>query len=558
MLETEKTDREVGTVVENPYAGREGIPYVRVSDKSQELRGSGQKSQEARFREELKRLNVPYVRSFVDAFTGGGDFMNRPAMRELLAYVDAHPHKQFVVIFDDLKRFARDTEFHKALRRAFKARDIVPICLNFKFEDTPEGEFVETVLAAQAELERKQNQRQTIQKMKARLEQGYWPFAQKRGYKLKKIDGHGKVAYPTAEGRKVIAPALEAFATGNLRRNIDVARFMLERGMWKGRTPKQCLDRVRLLLNDNFYCGDIEYKPWEVSRRKGKHEGLISRETFLLIQKRLLKDSPSAKTRKDTTDEFPLRGLITCHLCGGHLCGSYSRGRSKRYRYYFCQNRACPLFYKSLRGEDVEDDFTDLLERTRMKPDVEELSIAVFDRVWDEEAEAVKWHEQNVEQRKIELQKKMKQLAERAGGTTSEIVARAYEAQIEEAGTELKKLEATSTIGLDLSVPYRTALDKSVGMLKNPVSTWDLFDVHEQQRLFFFLFEDKLAYTKNEGYRTGESLCTTRLFEELATAESHHVRTVHKTLNRLKEYLAEFWSFYQSSEKLRQALGDVN
>ncbi|MNC98631.1 hypothetical protein D3C83_166570 [compost metagenome] len=42
-------------------------------------------------------------------------------------------------------------------------------CLNFKFEDTPEGKFIETIIAAQGELERLQGLRQTIQKMKARV-----------------------------------------------------------------------------------------------------------------------------------------------------------------------------------------------------------------------------------------------------------------------------------------------------------------------------------------------------------------------------------------------------
>ena len=35
----------------------------------------------------------------------------------LLAYMDARPGERFVGIFDDLKRYARDTEFHLRLRR---------------------------------------------------------------------------------------------------------------------------------------------------------------------------------------------------------------------------------------------------------------------------------------------------------------------------------------------------------------------------------------------------------------------------------------------------------
>lgn len=111
---------------------------------------------------------------FPDTFTGGGDFMKRPDMVALLLFLDAQPDERFVVIFDDLKRYARDTEFHLRLRREMEVRGARRECLNFKFEDTPEGEFVETIMAAQGQLERKQNGRQVAQKMKARMENGYW------------------------------------------------------------------------------------------------------------------------------------------------------------------------------------------------------------------------------------------------------------------------------------------------------------------------------------------------------------------------------------------------
>jgi len=52
--------------------------------------------------------------------------MNRPAMKEMIEYICQNPHKRFVVIFDDLKRFARDTEFHIKLRSALKALDVIP------------------------------------------------------------------------------------------------------------------------------------------------------------------------------------------------------------------------------------------------------------------------------------------------------------------------------------------------------------------------------------------------------------------------------------------------
>jgi DNA invertase Pin-like site-specific DNA recombinase len=87
-------------------------------------------------------------------------------MRALLSFLDAQPDQKFVVIVDYLNRFARATRFHLDLREAFRKRGATIECLNFKLDDTPEGEFIETIMAAQGALERKQNGRQVAQKMK--------------------------------------------------------------------------------------------------------------------------------------------------------------------------------------------------------------------------------------------------------------------------------------------------------------------------------------------------------------------------------------------------------
>ena len=90
-------------------------------------------------------------------------------MSELLAYMDGKPYNSYVVIFDDLKRLARDTEQYIKLKRALELRRAVVECPNFVFTASPEGQYVETIMAATAQLEREQNRRQVMQKMKARL-----------------------------------------------------------------------------------------------------------------------------------------------------------------------------------------------------------------------------------------------------------------------------------------------------------------------------------------------------------------------------------------------------
>jgi DNA invertase Pin-like site-specific DNA recombinase len=157
--------------------------YCRVSDKKQKTQGHGLESQEHRCRQFAEERGYDVEMVFPDDITGGVDFMKRPGMRAMLAYLDAQKGKPYVVIFDDLKRFARHTEFHLKLRREFAQRGARVECPNFEFEDTPEGVFIETVIAAQGQLEREQNRRQVIQKMTARVEKGYYVFNAPVGYR---------------------------------------------------------------------------------------------------------------------------------------------------------------------------------------------------------------------------------------------------------------------------------------------------------------------------------------------------------------------------------------
>jgi site-specific DNA recombinase len=200
--------------------------YCRVSSHKQATEGHGLDSQELRCRQYAEGLGYEVEAVFPDDVSGGGDFMKRPGLVALLSYLDAQPHKRYVVIFDDLKRFARDTEFHIALRRAFQRRKARIECLNFKFEDTPEGKFIETIMAAQGELERQQNSRQVIQKMQARVDAGYWCFKPIIGYKYRRVDGHGKMLVPEEPVATVVRDALEGYASGRFETMVEVQRFL--------------------------------------------------------------------------------------------------------------------------------------------------------------------------------------------------------------------------------------------------------------------------------------------------------------------------------------------
>lgn len=335
---------------------QKAVIYCRISSKSQEDEGHGLQSQETRCREYARSKGYTVDAVFPDTFTGGGDFMKRPGMVALLSYLDAQPSERFVVIFDDLKRFARDREFHFRLRDAFRARNALVECLNFRFDETAEGEFIETIMAAQGMLERKQNSRQVAQKMRARMQNGYWIHNAPIGYRYKTVKGHGKVLIRDEPTASVVIEAFEGYASGRFESLSEIKRFFETYPDFP--RNKQGLVRqqkVTEIITNPIYTGFICSQRYGLDWLKGHHESLISLDTFDKVQERR-NGRPVIPMRKNIGDGFVLRGFVTCGDCGTPLRSSWTKGRRERYAYYLCQTKTCDSYGISIPRDTIESD----------------------------------------------------------------------------------------------------------------------------------------------------------------------------------------------------------
>ena len=286
------------------------VIYARVSSRAQETTGHGLTSQESRCRDYAASQGWNVVAAFPDTISGGVDFMKRPGMVALLSFLDARPNKNFIVLFDDPKRFARSTKYHLKLREALRARGARIACLNFKFEDdSPESEFIETIIAAQGELERKQNGRQVGQKMEARMQAGFWIHLAPVGLKYETQKGRGKVLVPDPPFDGIIREALEGYASGHLQTQAEVKRFFESfpnfPHLKNGRLTQQ---RVTDILTHPIYTGHICSERYGINWLKAQHAPLISLETFDKVQERR-KGVAKAPKRKNIGDAFALRGI---------------------------------------------------------------------------------------------------------------------------------------------------------------------------------------------------------------------------------------------------------
>jgi len=478
--------------------------YCWVSSKSQELEGHGLQSQETRCREHanLKGYDVEAV--FPDTITGGGDFMKRPGMVALLSYLDAQPAENYIVIFDDLKRFARDTRFHLDLRDAFRDRGAIIECLNFKFDDTPEGEFIETIMAAQGALERKQNGRQVAQKMKARMQSGYWIHQAPAGYKYVEEKGRGKLLVRDEPLASIVTEGFEGYASGRFETQAEVRRFFSSHPDFpRNKAGIITQQRITDILINPLYTGFICSKTYGIDWLDGHHEALISLETFDQVQARR-KGTAKAPMRQNIGNDFALRGFVTCGDCGVPLRSSWSKGRSQRYAYYLCQTKTCDSYGKSIARDKLEGEVGNILKSLEPDETMIDLIKTMVKSAWDQRLAQFDGAATSAKRQIRQIEKQTESLLGRIVETTNESVIAAYEGKIADLEHSRLRLQQQAVNYTTPTGTFEEKLEPALQFLANPWKLWETGQIALQRAVLRLAFKERLAYHQIGGARRSE------------------------------------------------------
>ena len=484
--------------------GKKAVIYCRVSGKKQKKEGSGLTSQEHRCRQYAEAKGYTVEETFPDDYTGKGDYLKRPGMVKLLAYLDAHPHENFVVIFDDLRRFARDVEFHLNLRRAMAARNATRECLNFNFEDSPEGKFSETISAAAGEYEREHSARQNWQKSIARLEQGYCvQSVPPVGYKYELSPAGGKVLVRDEPNASLVQEALEGYATDRFGSIAEVQRFLEAQPEFpkKGKNGTLTHQSVINMFGRHLYAGLVDGRAWGVSIRPGNHEGLISIEVFERVQRKL-KGGVYAPARKDIVEDFPLRGAVSCCECSTPLTAGWSKGKYKKYPYYFCRSKGCARYGKTIPRKKIEGDFAELLSAIQPARGLVQIAAAMFKDYWNTRTERALEVGAALKRELVETEKKIEQLVEAVVEATNPRVIAAYEQRIEKLERQ-KLVLAEKEDQSDIQTgSFEKLFELSIRFLASPCKIWDSGSFQLQRLVLKLVFSEHLAYCRETGFRT--------------------------------------------------------
>ncbi|WP_375205370.1 recombinase family protein [Hyphococcus sp.] len=503
--------------------GELAVIYARVSSSAQTKRGDGLGSQETRCREFARMKNYSVAQVFQDDMSGS--LTTRPGMVKMLQFLRKHRNENPVVIIDDVSRLARGLEAHLQLRSAISDAGGRLESPSIEFGEDSDSILVENLLASVSQHQRQKNAEQTKNRMRARVMNGYWCFQAPIGYRYQRTSGHGKILVRNEPHATIIQEALEGFASGRFDTQVEVKRFLESRPDYPKDLPNGEIrnQRINDLLTRVVYAGMIEVPNWNISMRKGQHEGLISFETFERIQKRL-KDGARAPSRIDLADDFPLRGAVLCSDCNKPLTACWSKGKMRKYPYYFCFTKGCESYRKSIPRDRIEGEFTTLMEGIRPTRNLFEIAKKMFRQAWDlrlAQGEAMK-DTLRRDLKKVDTQ--IEALMDRIVDASSMTVIAAYEKRI--SALERDKLSIEEKL-VDTGAPlhaFEEMFEHSLKFLANPLKLWLSDRIEHKRTALKLTFSERLAYDRNQGFRTPE---TTLPFKALGGISGSNIEMAH-------------------------------
>lgn len=271
--------------------------YIRVSTDYQAEEGYSIDAQKEQLTAYCVSKGIKNYEYYIDGGWSGSN-IERPEMQRLIKNVKENKISHVIVYkLDRLSRSQKDTLY--LIEDVFNPHGVDFVSLNESMDtSTPMGRLMLGILSAFAQLERENIRLRTRMGMKERVKSGLWmgggriPF----GYDYDKEQG---ILVPNKDAEKV-RQIYKLYIEGKSPQ--EIANLL---GLKYDKLATQILTR-----KSNY--GIIEYNGEEY---QGKHEPIISKETYDLAMKCMLERS---KVRANTS-EYLLTGLIYCGKCGAKM-----------------------------------------------------------------------------------------------------------------------------------------------------------------------------------------------------------------------------------------------
>lgn len=267
---------------------------------------------------------------------------DRPQLQALLERLRTERDVDYVVVHK-VDRLARnridDVEINVAIKRA--GARLVSVTENI--DETPSGMLTHGILSTIAEFYGRNLSTEIIKGLEQKVKKGSITGLAPIGYvNVQHFDGESTKAVRTVNVDPERAPhvrwAFEAYASGDYTLR-QLTEALADQGLRTKRTRKRPSvamrpQQVYMMLQNRVYVGIVK---WKGTEYPGRHEALVSVETFATVQAIL--QSRAQTGEKPSRRSHYLVGTLFCKRCGSGMGYNRATGRSGIYEYFFCWGR---------------------------------------------------------------------------------------------------------------------------------------------------------------------------------------------------------------------------
>lgn len=331
------------------------VLYARVSSKEQQEDGFSIPAQLKLLKEYAAKQGFQIAREFVDVETAKQE--GRTSFGQMIGFLKESPSIQNVLV-------EKTDRLYRNFRDYVTVDDLIANGLTIHLVKESEilgqnskshQKFIHGIKVLMAKNYIDNLSEEVKKGMQEKAEQGEYPSTAPIGYRN---DAVTHLLVLQEEDGRAIKSLCEMFITGNYSLS-QLRQAGIDAGL-RGRVSGRSLSRseIERILKSPIYYGAFW---WKGRLYQGKHEPIISKELFDLVQKTLADRHRATRAKRYS---FTFSGIFRCGYCGCTLSAERHKGK---YVYYRCTQSRGPCQQKFLKEELIDEIAAGLVKRIQLE-----------------------------------------------------------------------------------------------------------------------------------------------------------------------------------------------
>ena len=495
-----------------------GIGYLRVSTKKQADEGVSLIVQNRDVEKKLKELGCTQIFVYEDEGKSGKTIQGRDEFRKALEKAIQSKAKFFCTY--DTSRFARNTEEAIKTIQLLRSNEIELVCVTAKFDDTPEGKLVFSMLATIDQFYSDQLGAKIKKSLKKKRESGYFMGKAPKGYSNIRINGQADIVIN--DDGLAIKQTLQNYLAGKIETLREVAKDLDANGFEpRKETSFQTAGRI---LKTPFY-GGIFLDNTTGEYVDHVYEKLISKEDWFYIQEKISGRRRQTNHYKKHHPDYPLRSITYCHRCGRKLKGYPARGHGGVYYVYACPTKGC---IGVVHTQVLHEQFGETLSHLEPDDGLLKLFEEILRRSLSDKLSKDSGREKQLQRQVETLRKEQEMIVTTMAKLTNPKVLGSLEKRYEDIEKRIiTQEEALIQVNAKLSDENcEPIIQNGLNILKDPFTIWEKANPETKHHYQKWLFPEGMEFDHENGLRTRKKNLTYELLEALKTNDSGMVETV--------------------------------